>query len=151
MHVLRLENLVLRWQDSPNWLLYSRQSLSKSQLPVLQKLASVPEISYENASDSEWPKQSWKQRTKLDSHTSRFQNLIQKATVIQTLCIGIRWIDLQNIIRAPEINPHTYGQRFSKRVPRQFKGGKNSLWQMVLGPLAIRIQNNEAGPIPHSA
>lgn len=59
---------------------------------VLQKLAGNPKISYENAGDSEWPKRSSKQRTKLDSHISRFQNLIQKATPIKTVLTGI-WTD----------------------------------------------------------
>ena len=33
-----------------------------------------------------------------------------------------------NIIENPEINLHFYGQLISIRVPRQFNGGKNSLF-----------------------
>ena len=61
------------------------------------------------------------------------------------LAQGWTYIFQWNKIESPETNPSMYGQLISTSVSSQLNGGKDSLFNNVLGQLDIHIQKKALG------
>ena len=71
-----------------------------------------------------------------------------KAAVINTA--WRYWHKDRNIDQWNKIAPYAYDQIILDKTLRPHSGGKDSLFQIVLGKVDIHIQKKEVGPLPYT-